>query len=81
MSEDLVRNESTALSKIILSVRAGTFDVKAWNEWNYRDKLCVMCQVEDDNMKHFMNCRSYRKTPLGNIIGQIFMKITQMIRA
>ena len=42
MSEYLVRNEGTDLSKIIFSVRAGTFDIKAWNDWNYSDKLCVM---------------------------------------
>ena len=61
MSEYLVRNESTALSKIIFSVRAGTFDVKSWNEWNYSDKLCVMCQEENEDMEHFMNCSSYGK--------------------
>ena len=32
MSEYLVKNESTSLSTIIFSVRAGTFDIKAWNE-------------------------------------------------
>ena len=64
MSEYLVRNKNTALSKIIFSVRAGTIDVKAWNEWNYRDKLCVMFKLEDESMEHFMNCTSYGKRPL-----------------
>ena len=63
MSEYLVRNENTALSKVIFIVRAGTFDGKAWNEWNYRDKLCVMCKLEDENMENFMNCTSYGKRP------------------
>ena len=44
MSKYLVRNKSTSLSKIIFSVRAGIFDVKAWNEWSYKDKSCVMCK-------------------------------------
>ena len=64
MSEYLVRNENTALSKVIFSVRTVTFDVKAWNEWNYRDKLCVMCKLEDESMEHFMNCTSYGKRPI-----------------
>ena len=42
------------------------FDVKSWNEWNYSEKLCVMCQEENEDMEHFMNCSSYGKTPLGN---------------
>ena len=63
MSEYLVRNENTALSKVIFIVRAGTFDVKAWNEWNYRDKLCVICKLEDESMDNFMNCTSYVKRP------------------
>ena len=63
MSKYLVMNKSTSLSKIIFSVRAGIFDVKAWNEWSYRDKSCVMCQKEDEDMNHFMSCIAYGKVP------------------
>jgi hypothetical protein len=63
MSKYLVRNKSTSLSKIIFSVRAGIFDVKVWNEWSYRDKSCVMCQTEDEDMNHFMKCSAYGKGP------------------
>ena len=72
MSEYLVKNESTYLSKIIFSVRAGTFDIKAWNEWKYRDLSCVMCQLEDENMNHFMSCKSYGKVPFEMNWTEIF---------
>ena len=61
MSSYLVNNASTALSKIIFSVRSGTLDLKYWNEWNYLDKLCVMCKLSEETIEHFMSCQSYGK--------------------
>ena len=59
MSKNLVKNINTSLSKIIFSVRAGIYDVKIWNEWNYRDTICVMCKLSKETMNHFMNCTAY----------------------
>ena len=43
MSEYLIQNKNTALSKLIFSARSGSLDLKVLNEWNYNDKrvLCV----------------------------------------
>ena len=53
MREYLVHNKNTILSKIIFSVRSGTLDHKAWNEWKYSEKACVMCKIKEEN---FMKC-------------------------
>ena len=45
MSPYLVNNKNTAMSNISLSVRSGTLDLKNWHEWNYTDKLGVMCKL------------------------------------
>ena len=59
MSDYLVENKSTLLSKIIFSVRSGTLDIKSWNEWKYENLLCVMCGNHDENIEHFMSCLAY----------------------
>ena len=64
MSEYLVQNKNTLLSKIIFSTRSGTLDFKVWNEWNYIDNTYVMCRFEEDNFDHFMTCILYRQTDL-----------------
>ena len=63
MSEYLVLNRNTSLSKTIFNVRAGVLDIKSWNEWNYSDKLCVMCKMSEENIDHFMNCQTYGNSP------------------
>ena len=60
----LFNNKSTALSKIIFSVRSGTLDLKYWHEWNYTDKLCVMCKLSEETIDHFMSCPAYGETSL-----------------
>ena len=62
MSDYLSRNESTILSKTIFSVRSGTLDLKVWNSWNYENSLCVMCEMLEENIEHFMSCEAYGKT-------------------
>ena len=62
MAKYLVVNKSTSLSKVIFSVRAGTYDIKAWNEWKYTDNMCVMCNMLEENMDHFMSCLAYGKS-------------------
>ena len=64
MSAYLVKNKSTAISKIIFSVRSGTLDLKDWHPWQYSDNLCVMCKLSDENIKHFMSCKAYGKDTL-----------------
>ena len=59
MSDYLVKNKNTSISKIIFSVRAGTLDLKAWNDWKYVDKLCVMCGEFEEDFEHFMSCTRY----------------------
>ena len=59
MSEYLVRNKNTMISQIIFSVRSGTLDLKSWCEWNYSDKLCVMCSSVEESFDNFMSCQKY----------------------
>ena len=72
MSKYLENNENTLLSQIIFSVRSGTMDIKSWNEWNYQNILCVMCEKSEENINHFMTCTLYGEeieTPLEEIFG------------
>ena len=62
MSDYLSENKNTKISKIIYSIRAGTLDLKYWNPWKYSDNLCVMRRLKEENMEHFMNCNSYKRT-------------------
>jgi hypothetical protein len=59
LSDYLLHNKNTYLSKIIFATRSGTFDIKIWNSWNQTDLLCVMCGKYEENIEHFMTCRSY----------------------
>ena len=61
MRDYLVQNRNTALSKVIFSVRSGTFDIKTWNEWKYENLTCFMCDWCEETFPHFMSCLSYGK--------------------
>ena len=62
MRDYLVQNRNTALSKVIFSVRSGTFDIKTWNEWKYENLTCFMCDSCEETFPHFMSCLSYGKS-------------------
>ena len=50
MSAYLVKErKSTAISKIIFSVRSGTLDLKDWHP------------LSDENIEHFISCKAYGK--------------------
>ena len=66
MGEYLIQNKSTKLSKIISSIRSQTFDIKTWNQWKYDDNACVACNINEENMDHFMICNSYENCVEGN---------------
>ena len=55
MASYLVVNKSTFLSKFTFSLRAGTYDLKAWNEWKYTDRMCVMSNMLKENMDSILN--------------------------
>ena len=59
MSEYLKENKKTQLSKIIFSLRSGTLDINKWNNWKYQDNLCVMCDIKEENITHFLECTKY----------------------
>ena len=61
MRDYLVQNRNTALSKVIFSVRSGTFDIKTWNEWKYENFTCFTCDSCEETFPHFMSCVSYGK--------------------
>ena len=61
MRDYLVQNRNTALSKVIFSVRSGTFDIKTWNEWKYYNLTCFMCDSCEETFQHFTCCLSYGK--------------------
>ena len=61
MSEYLKENKKTHLSKIIFLLRSGTLDIKKWNSWKYDDNLCVMCDIKEENITHFLECLKYGK--------------------
>ena len=59
MSDYLIQNRNKRLSEVIFSVRSKTLDIKSWQEWKYQDGACVMCNVEVEDMDHFINCNHY----------------------
>ena len=59
MRDYLKKNQNTFLSKIIFSARSGTMDLKIWNDWNYSDTLCVICDKAEETFEHFMTCELY----------------------
>ena len=44
-------------------MRSKTFDIKQWNQWNYENDRCIMCNKCTENMDHFVSCVEYG-TPL-----------------
>ena len=72
MLKYLLKNTNTSFSKIILSVRAGIYYVRIWNEWNYRDTLSVMCKLSDETVDHLMNCSAYGNKTYETIWSAIF---------
>ena len=72
MREYLRQNNNIFISKTIFSARSGTLDIKEWNSWNYKDKLCVMCKLWEENFKHFMTCSAYGNNPLVIHWSEIF---------
>ena len=62
VSEYLLENVNTSLSKTIFGLISRTFDVKEHNPWEYNDDLCVKCQEFNERMDHFFQCNSYGDT-------------------
>ena len=50
---------SVVLAKIIFAVRSKSFDIKLWQPWKYHDNLCVICELKEESMDHFMTCQEY----------------------
>ena len=59
MRNYLSHNVNSSLSKIIFSVWAGTLDLKSLHEWKYENAKCVMCNLDTENIEHFMMCKEY----------------------
>ena len=59
MSDYLFENKQMSLTKIIFNIRSGTLDIKSWNPWKYKDLWCVGCGTEQEDMSHFVICKSY----------------------
>ena len=60
-SEYLLDNRNTTLSKVIFSLRSQTLDIKTWQPWKYFDNLCVLCELKEETISHFLSCNSYEK--------------------
>ena len=59
MSDYLLENQRTSLSKFIFCVRSKTLDIKEWQSWKYEDEWCVMCLQYPETMDHFSVCKKY----------------------
>ena len=55
-SDYLLDNRNTTLSKVIFSLRSKTLDIKTWQPWKYFDNLCVLCELKEETISHFLNC-------------------------
>ena len=75
MSEYLKENKKNSLSKIIFLLRSGTLDIKSWNSWKYDDNLCVMCDLKEENITHFLECSQYGNSKIE--IDEIFSQNTE----
>ena len=62
LSDYLKENENTTLSNIIFSVRSGTLDIKQWNSWSYENNLCLMCELKEETMDHFLICQAVQRS-------------------
>ena len=60
ISEYLVLNKRTSLSKLMFSVRSKTLNIKEWQSWLYKDDTRVACEKTCETMNHFMHCNSYK---------------------
>ena len=78
MSSYLKENDKTDLSKIIFSIRSGTLDIKKWKPWKYDDNLCVMCDVKEENLKHFMECTEYGNSDDTLVLNNIYTQDTEI---
>ena len=56
ISDYLLDNKDKSLSKIILSIRSQTLDIKEWQPLKYEDNLCIKCEIFAETMDHFVNC-------------------------
>ena len=36
-------------------------DIKELNSWKYDYNLCVMCDIKEENITHFLECSQYGK--------------------
>ena len=63
MSDYLIDSRNTTLSKIIFSLLSKTFDIKTWQPWKYFDNLCVLCEIKEETMDHFLSCKTYENIP------------------
>ena len=59
MQQYLLENTKTKLSKTVFKLRSGTLNIKALEQWKHEDNLCVMCEVREENISHFMSCENY----------------------
>ena len=59
MRRYLSESKCAKIAKVIFNIRAATFDIKSCKQWNYEDNLCVMCNLKEETMNHFMTCESY----------------------
>ena len=42
MRRYLYENKNTKITKVIFNIRAETWDLKVWNQWNF-EEICVLC--------------------------------------
>ena len=78
LSEYLVRNKRTLLSKLIFSVRSKTLNIKEWQPWQSEDDSCVACNLHIETMSHFMACASYENetySDWNDIFGNEYEKL------
>ena len=59
-------------SKSIFSVCSGILDFKIWIDWKYRDLLCVMCKLSEEDFNHFISCKAHVNDPLEISWQEIF---------
>ena len=53
----MFENKKTRTSRTIYKIRSGTLDLKA--QWKHSDNVCVMCELKEENIEHFMTCDNY----------------------
>ena len=62
MQSYLSENNKTKTSRTIYKIRSRTLDLKSLAQWKHSDNVCVMCEVKEETIKHFMTCDSYGET-------------------